>query len=41
MDNHYDSNVHPSPWIAPGKEPPNKYNYNDTGLGFVLRDKYN
>lgn len=36
LDNHYDPRIHEKAWIAPGSLKDYKYNYNDSGLGYVV-----
>jgi len=36
LDNHYDPRVHEKPWISSGHLKDYKYDYNDSGLGFVI-----
>jgi len=36
LDNHYDPRVHEKPWIASGHLKDYKYDYNDSGLGYII-----
>jgi hypothetical protein len=40
LDNHWDTTVHHNPWISPGKQPEYAYNFDDTGLGYMMRNPY-
>lgn len=41
LDNHWDDKISDKPWIAPGLQPNyHNYNYNDSGLGFVVGGKF-
>ncbi|KAL4468006.1 hypothetical protein ABPG72_015876 [Tetrahymena utriculariae] len=39
LDNHI-HDPHANPWKAIGITPPYKYDYNDSGLGYIVKDKY-
>ncbi|EAS05696.2 Rdx family protein (macronuclear) [Tetrahymena thermophila SB210] len=39
LDNHIHE-PHANPWKAIGITPPYKYDFNDSGLGFIVKDKY-